>query len=231
MTSVRRLLKSSGFAAEETGIFSKIIDIYRKSSFLIRAYIWVRYKTCPFLDIERFIPREGLIIDYGCGHGVFSHILSILSCKREIYGFDISKTRIEEAKKTISIDRKISFSSDKNKIEDIIKISDCIVMLDVICYFPNQEREEILKSFYKNLKEGSILIIKDVQKKLSIKYFWNYIQEIIAVKIIKITEADSLNFFNCEYMHNLIKDVGFKVKVVDISKNYLYPHILYLCTK
>lgn len=212
-------------------LFLKIIDVYRKSSFFIKVYTWVRYKTCPFLRIEQFVPKEGLIIDYGCGYGLFSHILSILSCKREIYGFDISKTRIEEAKKAISIDRKIIFLSDKNHTEDIIRISDCIVMLDVICYFSNQERKEILKSFYKNLKKGSILIIKDVQKKISIKYFWLYIQEIIAVKIIKITDADSLNFFNCEYMHNLLKAVGFKVSVVDISKNYLYPHILYFCTK
>lgn len=212
-------------------MLAKIINIYKKFSFLTKIHIWVRYKTCPFLDIEQFIPKEGLIVDYGCGFGIFAHILSILSPKRKIFAFDISKTKIEEAKNTVNIDRRINFSSDKNQIEEMIKSADCVALLDVICYFSNQEREKALKSFYKNLKKGSILIIKDVQKKFSIKYFLLFFQEIIAVKIIKITEADSLNFFNCEYLHNLIKGIGFKVKVVDLSKNYLYPHILYFCTK
>lgn len=218
-------------AVEKIDVLSKIINIYRKSSFFIKIYLWIRYKTCPFLRIEQFVPKKGLIIDYGCGYGIFTHILSILSSEREIHGFDISKPRINEAKKTIRIDKKINFLDDNNQIEDIIKISDCLTMLDVICYFPNQEKEKIFESLHKNLRKNSILIIKDIQKKISTKYFWNYIQEIFAVKIIKITKADSLNFCNSKYMCNLLQDIGFKVRVVDISKNYLYPHILYICTK
>lgn len=216
---------------KKNSILLKTIDTYRRSNFLIKIYTWIRYITCPFLRIEQFVPKKGLIIDYGCGYGIFSNILSILSREREIYGFDISQTRIEEAEKIITKDKKINFLSDKNKIEALIKISDCVTMIDVICYFPEHEKEKILKSVYNNFKAGSILIIKDIQKKISIKYFWNYIQEIFAVKIIKITKADSLNFFNSEYMCNLLQNIGFKVRVVDISKNYLYPHILYFCTK
>ena len=52
------------------------MDIYKYSSLLTRLHVWIRVKTCPFLEIEKLIPKDGQIIDYGCGHGVFSHILS-----------------------------------------------------------------------------------------------------------------------------------------------------------
>jgi hypothetical protein len=81
------------------------------------------------------------------------------------------------------------------------------------------------------MKEEAILVIKDIQKKLSIKYSWLYLQELIAVKLLKITEARLLNFFNADYFSGLLKDIGFEVQIVDISKNYLYPHILFICRK
>jgi 2-polyprenyl-3-methyl-5-hydroxy-6-metoxy-1,4-benzoquinol methylase len=226
----RIVLKADNLAMKKDKILSKIINIYRDSGFFIKVYLWIRYNTCPFLAIERFIPKQGLILDYGCGYGIFSHILSILSSKREIYGFDISKTRVKEANKT-SLAGKINFSSDKNQLAGIIKSADCIAMLDCLSYFSDQKREAILESFYNDLKEGAVLIIKDIEKKPSLKYFWNYFQEIIAVKMIKMTKADLLNFFDRQDMCNLLKNTGFKVKVFDLSKQYLYPHILYFCIK
>lgn len=208
-----------------------ILNIYRNNSLFTRLHIWVRFKTCPFLLIEKFVPREGLIIDYGCGHGIFTHILSMLSPLREVYGFDISCAKLKEANKSVAKESRINFLNNIEKVESLIKKANCITMLDVLAYFPGDIREDMLRRFYDNLRPGSILIIKDIQKTFSMKYGWLYLQEKVAVKFLKITEAASLNFLNIEYLSNLLKKIGFNVRVIDLHSRYLYPHAVYICNK
>jgi 2-polyprenyl-6-hydroxyphenyl methylase/3-demethylubiquinone-9 3-methyltransferase len=212
-------------------VLAKILNIYKSSGIFTRLHIWVRYNTCPFLAIEEFVPREGLILDYGCGYGIFSHILSLLSPSRKICGFDIDGLKIKEAKKTIVAYGCNVFLSDKNGIENIIKTSDCITILDVLCYFSDRDRKDLLRYLYRTLKNGATLIIKDIEKKPSIKYIWLYLQELFALKLFNITQANLLNFFSADCLSKLLKDIGFKVQMIDISKNYFYPHILFACKK
>ena len=39
----------------------------RQAPWLTRGHIYIRYKTCPFGKIEAYIPKEGKILDLGCG--------------------------------------------------------------------------------------------------------------------------------------------------------------------
>jgi 2-polyprenyl-3-methyl-5-hydroxy-6-metoxy-1,4-benzoquinol methylase len=207
-----------------------ILNIYRHNTLLGRLHVWIRFKTCPFLTIERLIPKAGVIIDYGCGHGIFSHILSMMSADRMVYGIDASISKIEEAKKTLLNENNLKFLNNTD-IDSLIKVADCIALLDVICYFSKREQENILRKFYQHLKQGAILIIKDINKEFSLKFIWLSLQEIIAVKILKITQGSCLNFLNTSYLSNLLKDIGFEVNMVKLDKNYLYPHIALICKK
>lgn len=211
-------------------IFRNLIDSYKSTSFFTKLHVFIRFKTCPFLSIEQLIPKKGLIVDYGCGHGVFSHILSIISQERKIYAIDISKEKIKEAKKTIVEAARIKFLDDSD-MNGLIKEADCIVVLDVLCYFSNQEREEMLKRFYKALKPGATVVIKDMDKSLLIKYAWLYLQEFLTVKLLGITKASLLNFFDVEYLSKLLVGIGFNVQVINMDKHYLYPHVTFVCRK
>ncbi len=207
-----------------------ILNIYRHNTLLTRLHVWIRFKSCPFLTIERIIPKAGMIIDYGCGHGIFSHILSRMSADRMVYGIDASISKIEEAKKTLTQEKNLKFLNDTD-IDSLIKVADCIALLDVICYFSKKEQEHILRKFYQHLKQGAILIIKDINKEFSLKFIWLYLQEIIADKILKITQGSYLNFLNADYLSNLLRDIGLEVNMVKLDKNYLYPHIAFICKK
>lgn len=208
----------------------RLMDIYKHHSLLARLHVWIRVNTCPFFAVEKFIPKKGRIIDYGCGHGVFSHILSLTSPDREVYGIDISKRKIEEARKTIANNGRIKFLDDV-KIDNLIEKADCITILDVLCYFSDKERRELLKKFYKILKPKAKLIIKDMRKSFSIKYAWLYLQEFVAIKIFGITKASSLNFFTVKHLSRLLIDIGFNVRVIDMERKYLYPHVAFICRK
>lgn len=207
-----------------------ILKIYRNNSMLTRLHVWVRFKTCPFLSIEEFIPQKGMIIDYGCGHGVFSHILSIMSPERDVYGIDMSKEKIEEAKKSEEKNSRVSFSNDSNS-DNLIKQADAIAIVDVLCYFSDADRKKAIKRFYEILKKDAVLVIKDIDSSFSLKYFWLYVQEFLAVKICGITKARLLNFFKAKNFVMFLEEVGFKVQIVDLSRHYLYPHVAFVCRK
>ena len=213
-------------------IKKRIMSFYRNSSLLTKLHILGRLNTCPFGKIEKFVPRNGLIVDYGCGFGIFSHILTSLSSLRNVYGFDVSTVKIKEAKNSLAaLGDNIIFSNDHQQAQGMLSQAECIVMLDVLSYFSDRERENILLCFYDNLKKGAILIIKDIDRNRSLKYAWLYFQELVIVKLLRITKGDFLNFFNSEYLSCLLERIGFKVSLIDISRNYLYPHVLFICEK
>lgn len=209
----------------------ELMQIYQNNSFLTRLHAWIRLHTCPFLAIEELVPKKGVIVDYGCGHGLFAHLLWHSSQQRVIYGFDIHQRKIEEADKTQKNGKRIIFFDDQNNAAALVKEADCIVVLDVLCYLSDQERRELLENFYHQFNSKTILVIKDINKSLSLKYLWTYLQEMLFVKLLKVTRARELNFFESKYLFKLLQDIGFTVEKKDISKGYLYPHTLFVCRK
>lgn len=207
-----------------------IMRLYKNNDFFTKLHVFLRYHTCPLLVIEKFVPPQGLVIDYGCGHGVFSHVLSLTAPHRRIYAVDVSEAKVRAAKKTIINNGEIIFSSDVN-IEKVLEEADCLVMLDVLCYSSEKEIKQKLSSYFNHMRTGTRLIIKDIQRLNSAKYFWLYVQEFIFVKLLRRTQAASMNFFTKIHMMNLLRDLGFKVEAHDLSRGYAYPHILYLCWK
>jgi len=211
-------------------ILANISNLYKRAGLLTRLHILVRLKTCPFLIIERYLPKKGLIIDYGCGQGIFSHILSLLSPERKIHGIDLSESKIKEAQKPKRSDRNLQFSADCN-ISGLLKSVSGVAIIDVLSYLPHQERLDLLKMFYEKLEPGAVLVIKDQNQDSRLKFPFLYLQEFLAVKVLRITESKGLYFFGKDYLRELLGNIGFSVETLDISRGYLYPHQVFICKK
>ena len=210
-------------------MYRYLLQAYKKANLGTRLHVFLRYRTCPFLEIEAHVPKSGLIVDFGCGHGIFSHILVKKSSLRQVIAYDISSLKIREAKKSLMPQERIAFTQVFE--ESTVRQADSIVMLDVACYFSDSERGKLLQNIYADLKKGAVLIIKDVCREFSWKYAWVYLQEMIAVKLLKLTEASQLNFYKEETFSSLLRKIGFSVQVLDLDKGYGYPHKAFICTK
>ncbi len=210
-------------------MYRYILKVYKKANLGTRFHVFLRYRTCPFLEIEAYVPKRGIIIDFGCGHGIFSHILAGKSSLRQVVAYDISSHRIREAKKSLMPKERIAFTQVFE--EGYLRQADSIVMLDVACYLSDSERALLLQDFYANLKKGAVLIIKDACQEFSWKYAWTYLQEMIMVKLLKVTEAGQLNFYKEGAFSSLLRKIGFCVQVLDLNKGYCYPHKAFICTK
>lgn len=192
----------------------------------------MRFKSCPFEVIERFVPDDGFIADLGCGTGLFTNLMAIKSKMRRIIGIDIDERKIKEAAKSLHNDLNIKFRK-----EDILSDNShqlpykCITILDVLCYFSDNKKRILLKRCYDRLGIDGMLILKDIEAKLHWKFIFTFLQEILMTKIFHFTLAEGLYFRSRSYHTALLKDIGFYVENINLSKGYPYSHILFICRK
>jgi len=209
----------------------ELFELYRNTDLLTRMFIRIKLKICPFLKMEKYFPQKGEIVDLGCGNGLFSNLLKLGSKERKITGYDLDKKKIEIARKTQEIrDSDIAFYH-----ADILKVdypqSDIFCLSDVLYLIPYEKQIAILRKCFTSLRKNGILIIKEVDTKPKWKYWWNFFQETLAVKILNLTLGRNFYFRGERNFIEILSEIGFRVEVVRLDKGYWYPHILYLCYK
>lgn len=207
--------------------------MYKRAGLKVRIYNFIRFKSLPFNTIEGFIPKEGEVIDLGCGTGLFLNLLRLNSNHRLLLGFDVDERKIRVAIESSRNDKNIIFQKiDINNIDFSSLNVKCITIIDVLYLLNAHRKKALLDKCFTALSVGGTLLIKDVNKSLSPKFLWTFLQEFLAIKIFRITTADGLYCENRQKYLSRLREAGFTVtKDIDLSKGYLYPHILYVCQK
>lgn len=208
----------------------ELLAHYRKAGSVTRAYLKIKLKICPLLQLEELFPKEGTIVDLGCGNGLFPIILSLGSTDREIIGLDLDEKKIEVANATKIPDKRITY-----QIGDVVDAEyprgDVFTLVDVLYLIPYDKHEPILKKCYESLPPGGTLIVKEMDTKPRWKYAWNLFQETLAVKLIGFTLGERFYFRSQIDYTDILQRTGFSVKPVSMHSGYWYPHIAYISTK
>lgn len=208
----------------------QVLGLYRKSGWATRLYLRVKLRICPFLEMETFFPREGRIIDLGCGNGVFSNLLKLGAPSREILGFDLDAKKIRAARKVHAGVASLEFREADIAAMDFPP-GDVFSIIDVFYLIPRGLQEDILRRCHAALPRGGKLILKDMDTRPAWKYAWNAFQETLAVKIIGFTLGGKFYFRGREDYRELLGRIGFDVETAPLDRGYWYPHILYICRK
>ena len=124
-----------------------------------RFFTSIRFWTGSFVQVETYVPKEGNILDLGCGYGIFANFLALCSDKRNIIGVDMDEGKIHFA------DRKVPNASfqigDATKMH--VKNLDAILLLDVLHHLHSYgDQEKLIRSCHSMLKPGGKLIILEV---------------------------------------------------------------------
>jgi 2-polyprenyl-3-methyl-5-hydroxy-6-metoxy-1,4-benzoquinol methylase len=203
---------------------SNLFRFYSGQGPKVALYAYLRWRLCPFKEIERHVPKKGTIIDIGCGYGLLANFLVLESSKRDVTGVDLSVRRIKAAQKTTDNRKRIRFKL-MNVLDSQWGKYNAMVMSDFLHHIDYEAQEEFLNRCYQKLPPGGLLVFQDVDNRPLWKYWFAYLID----RILNIGERQF--FRNYQDFQKLLQRIGFLVKTKKVDKGLPLSDVLFICRK
>lgn len=188
-----------------------------------RAHVLIRFLTCPFLRVLRYLPPDAkTLLDVGGGHGVFS----FLAVRNGIHRAIVAEPDLPKLFVTYR-DPAVTFVGG---YDDVIGGKfDVVAFMDVLYAIPQTEWDPILARAAERLKPGGTLLVKEQDPRARIKNAWNRAQEWFSMKVLRLTLARDFAYETPEAFTDRLKRHGFKeIEAHRVDFGYPHPHILYV---
>lgn len=182
----------------------------------------------PYEAVNDMLQPYGTITELGCGEGLLSNYLAMISPKRNVIGYELVPERLARAKKGIK--------NAKYFVGDIIDIpypaSDAIILFHVLHHLPGKPAQEnVLKKAKRSLKKNGKLIIVEVHVKPTIKYIAAWIADHFLVPWVFEKRFYTRAYFRKESEWiNVLKKLGFIIHVTEETAGRPFPNIIFECT-
>lgn len=182
----------------------------------------IRFWTGSFTQLEKFVPKEGKILDLGCGYGILANYLALCSPKRSIVGIDTDLGKIKYANRGL---RNVSFKRDnatKMKLGNL----DCIILHDVLHHLDSfEEQKKLIEDCKEMLNRNGMLLIVEVDKNPFWKLVLGRITDFVMYKghsVLYLYTKSMIPFINKHFS----SDVR-----IERFYNNPYPQVVYICKK
>lgn len=209
---------------------AKIWRAYAAAPVSTRLRVTGRSIVCPFNAFLHHFPRSGSILDVGCGDGLLGLLLS------QQPGSERSYVGIDHAEDKIAGARQARIANARFEVRDLSEVApeqfDCIALVDVLYCVPIDGWPSFLAQCCRALKPGGTLIIKEAVDRPRWKYWFSYAEEVVAIKILKMTRGESPHFESEATYRAAIDGAGANVtEVVSLDAGRPYPHCLFVAEK
>ncbi|OGD91419.1 hypothetical protein A3D81_01310 [Candidatus Curtissbacteria bacterium RIFCSPHIGHO2_02_FULL_40_17] len=181
-------------------------------------YDFLRSLMLPLAEIDKALPKQGVIVDLGCGEGVIAKYLARRKT-RKVIGVDNSQKRLQNSTQT-----NLTFV-----LGDIrsyrLKALDAIVISDVLHHLSYKDQKKLLVKIASNLKKGGIFVIKEIDA-----------GEFIRSRLSRIWDfafypKDKIYYQHSNNLGNFLRSLGFNLKIARASRVFPGSTTLYICQK
>ncbi len=208
-----------------------LIDAYPALSTRDRLHMAIRWRVCPLPAIAACVPEQGVIVDLGCGHGLFAQLLARASAARSVIGVDLDAHKIALAQ-GLKLPNLCFVAGDI--AETTLPPAQAVTILDVFYLVPYAIQEQLLASCAQKLAADGIIVLKEMSERPRWKVWLNWLEETLAVRVLRITESDGSGRFyfrtRAEWQA-LFDRLGFAVETVPLDRGYYHPHVVFIARK
>jgi len=190
-----------------------------------------RYVLCPFASLLGVFPPTGRILDIGCGDGLLLLLLSLEddSRARGYVGIDVDEHKIANA-------RRARIANTDFRIQDVSMVPaetfDCVSIIDVLYLLPISRWDDFLRQSMRALRRDGLLIVKEVTNTPCWKYWIGYLEELLAIKLIRMTHGDTPHLESIDTYQASLETAGadvINVRRVDAGRPV--AHVLFVAKK
>jgi len=188
-------------------------------------YTYWRFWEYPrYIKMEKMLPKKGIIVDLGCGYGIFTNFLAATGPKRQIIAMENDKDKIRVANK--------GFPNVSYTTQDItqakIPQADAIILMHVLHHLESyQEQEKLLTEVCKKLKKDGTLLIDEVYNQPAWKRHFGRVVDFLLYPFQPIFYR-----FQPEMIKLLKKYPLELVKVENVDGRFMpFAEVVYLCRK
>ncbi len=167
---------------------------------------------------DELLPKQGKIVDVGCGYGFLSNMLSYTGEQREIIGWDYDSEKIAVAKEVAGYSDRVSFA-EKDIVTEGFESADVFVFNDVLHYFSEERQLIVLKKAYQNLNDAGSIVIRDADTELKERTKFTALTEFFSIKLLGFNKMEyELAFFSSKNIEQFAKDYNMNFEKVDNAK-------------
>jgi 1-acyl-sn-glycerol-3-phosphate acyltransferase len=139
----------------------KVERLYRYQGTYVEQFVKWKLKLDPlFSALDSVVPRQGQVLDLGCGYGMATHWLAAFTDQRTFWGVDYDEEKIRVAQCSAGEAARMKFVSG-DLLNCDLPPGDAALLLDVLHYWTPEKQQLILDKVRKALRPGGRLILRD----------------------------------------------------------------------
>jgi 2-polyprenyl-3-methyl-5-hydroxy-6-metoxy-1,4-benzoquinol methylase len=168
---------------------------------------------------HELLPKQGKMLDLGCGYGFMPYMLHFAAPGREFTGVDYDEEKIEVAANCFSKTADINFVyADALAFE--MQQYDAIIMADMLHYLQPDEQKQLIEKCIANLNPDGQLIIRDGNKDMQERHKGTELTETFSTKLLGFnkTGANGLSFISGQMLRDIAATHRLSVTEIDNTK-------------
>jgi SAM-dependent methyltransferase len=197
---------------------------------IVRLYCWGRFTILRqrFLEeIGQYLPARGVVLDIGCGFGLFSLYYAATAGGRVVRGVDVNRRRIALARRAaarLGLANAVYEEGDARHFKGDSEVA-AAYMLDIVHHVPPAAVPPLLRQLHRAVMPGGMLLVKDVDTRPAAKRWFTWALD------KAMDPRAAVHYWPSEALAGALEEAGFSVRrhlMVDVLP---YPHVLYVCTR
>lgn len=191
-----------------------------------RLHVGIRMALCPFARLAAFVPMAGLVVDLGCGHGLFACALALESARRHVVGVEPAPHKLAVARMARQRLGRVEFVRGDALANPVRGPCQAFLLIDVLYLLAPDQQEAVLRACFDRLAPGGTLLVKTMDDRPRWKAALNGVQEWLAVHLLRVTldTAGTFAFRPLAEWQVLCEEIGFVVSAVRLDRGYYHPH-------
>jgi SAM-dependent methyltransferase len=164
----------------------EILASYPDPAPLRRVYRRLRLARGGYDAVEVLVPREGTVLDLGCGEGLLAQVLARRAPARRVVAVDHDARRVERLRRAVG---SLSITAIEGSMTAVpLPPADAILFVDVLHYFDRTTQERLLEKAARALRPGGLLLLREPDAGMRVRMLWNRLHERLFT-MLRITKA------------------------------------------